>query len=131
MIAQVWRLRVATLCLIATAACSHNKSGTEEDLTPRPDPIPVHVRNENFLDMNVYALTGGVQHRLGTVTGNGEGDFTVAWDSQVSSGVALVAIPIGGSGRYTTQALNVGEGQMVVFRIAPLLRQSTVVVADP
>jgi hypothetical protein len=131
MIAQSWRVRVATLCLIATAACAHHKPGEEEDLAPRPEPILVHVKNENFSDMNVYSYTGGVQRRLGTVNGNTEADYTVNWEAAASSGVAMVAIPIGGSGRYVSPALNVGVGQMVVFRIAALLRQSNVIVAEP
>jgi hypothetical protein len=131
MIAQSWRIRVAAMCLIAATACTHNKHEDEEDLNPRPEPIPVHVRNENFLDMNVYYVAGGVQRRMGTVNGNTEADFTVAYQYTTSAGVAFIAIPIGGGGRAVSPTLNVGVGQMVVFRIAALLRQSTAVVQEP
>ena len=131
MIAQSWRIRVAAMCLIAATACARNKNSDEEDLTPRPDPIPIHVRNENFLDMNVYYVGGGVQRRMGTVNGNTEADFSVAYQYTTSAGVYFIAIPIGGGGRFTSPTLNVGVGQMVVFRIAPLLRQSVAIVQEP
>ena len=65
------RSLVAGAVFAALSGCSHNKMETGEDL--RPEPIPVHVRNENFLDMNVYVVVSGVARRLGLVTGNSAG----------------------------------------------------------
>jgi hypothetical protein len=62
----------------ALAGCSHQKVDTGEDY--RPDPIPVHVQNENFLDMNVFVLINGVSRRLGMVTGNAASDFKISWN---------------------------------------------------
>jgi hypothetical protein len=129
--AQSWRVGVATLGLIVATACSHNNGQTEEELSPRPDPVPVHVKNENFLDMNVYYVAGSFSRRLGTVTGNSAADFTVDWAYAGYQGISLVAFPIGGSGRAAVGPVNVGVGQMIEFRIGSVLRQSTIVVQEP
>ena len=131
MTAQAWRLRVAALALIGAAACTHNGAQSDEDFDPRPEPIPVHVINENYLDMNVYYVANSVTRRLGTVSGNGKADFSLSWSSVSSSPVILTAVPIGGGGRAVSGALNVGVGQAIAFRIASVLRQSVAILQDP
>src|SRR5262249_52830472 len=98
---------------------------------PRAEPIAVHVKNENFLDMNVFAVVGGVNRRLGTVSGNSSGDFTLDWDVTIGQSISLRAVPIGGRGAASTGSLNVGLGQMIDFVVAPVLTQSTVSVHEP
>jgi hypothetical protein len=122
--------RAAAFAMIALAACAHNQ-GSEEDLDPRPDPIPVHVKNENFLDMNVFVVTSGVSRRIGTVSGNGTADFKIDWNVANGQSVTITATPIGGRGTATSGALSVGIGQMIDFKIASQLRQSVAAVHDP
>jgi hypothetical protein len=109
--------------------CSRHQVDTGEDY--RPDPIPVHVRNDNFLDMNVYVVVSGIARRLGTVTGNSAGDFKIGWSVANGQSIILRAVPIGGNGSVTSQALSVGEGQEIDFKIASTLRQSTAIVREP
>lgn len=123
------RFCAVAMTLAALAGCSRNKVDMGEDY--RPDPIPVHVQNENFLDMNVYVVVSGVARRLGMVTGNGKGDFKIDWNVAYGQSIVLRAVPIGGSGSITSPALSVGEGQEIEFRIASTLRQSTAVVREP
>ena len=119
-----------TLMTIATiGACSRKHVDTGEDY--RPDPIPVHVRNENFLDMNVFVVVSGVSRRLGMVTGNGSGDFKINWSVAYGQPIVLRAVPIGGNGSITSPALSVGEGQEIEFKIGSTLRQSTAIVREP
>jgi len=126
------RLGVVVLALLAIAACARNKSDEEEaDLEPSRDPIQVHVRNENFLDMTIAVLAGGVSRRLGLVTGNGVGDFTMAYNVANGQSISITATPIGGNGRYTSPGLSVGSGQMIEVRIGSTLRQSSVIVREP
>ena len=115
--------------LFLAASCSRNKPETGEDF--RPEPIPVHVVNENFLDMNVAYVTGGVARRLGTVNGNSSGDFKISWSSTTGQPVVMTATPIGGRGSVNSGSLNVGFGQMIEFKIGSVLRQSTAVVREP
>jgi hypothetical protein len=120
---------VAGLCAVL-AACSRNKQ-PDTDFDPRPDPIPVHVKNENFLDMNIAVVANGTTRRLGMVSGNGSGDFAVNWSVANGSGLYLTAIPIGGSGSARSATLNVSPGQVIDFKVGSVLRQSIAIVHDP
>jgi len=119
------------LVLVVAAACSRNKDIAEDEGDYRVDPIPVHVKNENYLDMNVGVIASGVTRRLGTVTGNGSGDFKIAWSVANGQQVSVTATPIGGSGRFTSLGLSVRPGQEIEFRVGSVLRQSTAVVREP
>ncbi len=124
------RLRPAVLflALVSSACANHNAN---EQPAPRMPPIPVHVRNENFLDMNVAAVVTGVSHRLGTVSGNGSANFQIAWNLVQSESFTLMATPIGGAGRFVSPAVNIGQDQEIEMRIGSDVRQSTVVVHEP
>jgi hypothetical protein len=118
--------------MLASAACARGKtSGTTEEAEPRPDPIPVHVKNENFLDMNVAVVVNGQSRRLGTVAGNGTGNFTINWSVANGQTIVLTASPIGGRGSASSGQLNVAIGQVIDFKIASVLRQSVASVHDP
>ena len=122
--------RIAFALILLVASCSRNKAH-DDDFYPRMDPIPIHVRNENFLDMNVAVVSNGVSRRLGMVAGNSAGDFKVDWAVANGQGIILTAVPIGGRGSAVSGSLNVAPGQMVEFKIGSVLRQSTAIVRDP
>lgn len=114
-----------TAAVTTASACSHaDEAGG--DVSPS-NAIFVKIANNNFLDMNVFAVAQGVQTRLGMVTGNGSGSFVID-RSLGGSDVRIVAVPIGGSGRATTGGLAVSAGQTIDFRIGPVLSNSTVVI---
>jgi hypothetical protein len=129
-----WRRRLRGFAVVATcgllAACSHNNQ-SEDDFDLRPSPIPVHVKNENFLDVNIFVVAGGTNRRLGAVAGNSTGEFTLSWVVANGNGIVLTAVPIGGTGQARSQSLNVSPGQVIDFRVASLLRQSVATVRDP
>ena len=122
--------RAAAIASIAMTACLHNQ-GAESDFVPRPDPIPIYVRNENFLDMNVFVVTSGISRRIGTVTGNAAANFKIDWTVANGQSITITATPIGGRGTASSGALNVGIGQVIDFKIAAQLRQSVASVHDP
>jgi hypothetical protein len=111
--------------LPAATACSHNQEAPG-DIAPS-DQIFVHVKNQNFYDMDVFAVADGLATRIGTVSGNGERNFVVSSSLAVQD-FSIVAAPIGGWGRATTGALNVTPGQTIDFTIGTTLRNSTVFI---
>ena len=126
------RTTALALMLLALATACVRHPETEDDEPPeKAEPIQVHVRNENFLDVNVFMIVNGASRRLGTVTGNGSGDFKVEWGITVGQSIALQAVPIGGRGSANTGQLSIGLGQVIDFTVAPVLRQSTVSVHEP
>lgn len=82
------------------------------------EPTTVEVRNQNFLDMNVYVLNGGQRVRLGTVTGLST--RTLELPSSMVFGSATVRFemnPIGSSARPISQEITVREGDQIVLTI--------------
>jgi len=131
-VARRTRARLVVLALIMLGACAHNQSGDMEmDDEMDREPIHLHVRNENFADMNVAVIAGGVARRLGQVAGNSVGDFTIAYNVANGQSISVRAIPIGGNTSYTSQNLSVSGGQVVEVRLAASLRQSSTIVHDP
>jgi hypothetical protein len=110
-----------------TGCRSKPSTGAQQPYVPLT-PIPLRVQNDNFLDMNVYVVSHGAQHRVGTVSGNGAANFSIDRQMVMGDDFSLLATPIGGRGRATTNNLTVGEGQAVEFHVATVLRQSTVIV---
>jgi len=127
--ARRMNIGAATLLLAIVAGCAHNKKN-DEPYEP-PPPITVLVKNENYLDMDIRLSTNGYSRRLGTVVGNSSGKFTVAWSVVATSPVELIGDPIGGGRALTFPGVSPSPGQVVEFRIMPLLSQSTVTVHDP
>ena|ERR1043165_101229 len=120
---------VASLALLAGAACRSGQHQPVDDETwPQLGPVPLYVRNDNFLDMNVSVQSHGMNRRIGTVSGNSSANFKLERSMISPDGFTLVATPIGGTGRATSGTLSVGVDQTVDFRIAPVLRQSSAVV---
>jgi hypothetical protein len=120
----------ATVLMLAiVAGCAHNKK--DQPYEPPPPPVTVLVKNENYLDMDIRLSTNGSSRRLGTVVGNSSGKFTVAWSVVATSPVQLIGDPIGGGRALTFPGVSPNPGQVVEFRIMPLLNQSTVTVHDP
>jgi hypothetical protein len=125
------RTAALSLLLLAASACVHHPQGEEEDQPVKGPPVLVHIRNENFLDMNVFVVVSGVNRRLGTVSGNSTGDFSIDWGLTIGQSITLLAVPIGGRGSASSGSLSIGLGQMIDFTVAPVLRQSTVSVHEP
>ncbi len=116
---------------LASACVRHPQTEDDPQASVRAEPIHIHVRNENFLDVNVFVIVNGVSRRLGTVTGNGARDFTVDWGITIGQSIAIQAVPIGGRGSANSGQLSIGLGQVIDFTVAPVLRQSTVSVHEP
>jgi hypothetical protein len=122
-------IRVLLVALATTSGCFLKSKPGDEPV--HRDPIPVRVKNENFLDVNVYANIGSLSRRLGTVPGNSSATFSIDWSAAVGQPIVMSAVAIGGGGaRAVSQGLNVGYGQMIFFTVASVLRQSTATVGE-
>jgi hypothetical protein len=115
----------AASSLTGLAACSHTNEAAGE-IAPST-AIGLHVKNENFLDMDVYAVSDGLATRLGTVTGNGSRNFVLD-ASLANQDFRIVATPIGGNGRASSGAVAVAPGQTIDFTIGTVMRNSRVFI---
>jgi hypothetical protein len=101
---------------------------SEADRAAKPGTVAVHVINNNFADMDVYAVSEGLPTRLGTVTGNSNDTFYLDPSFFPTSTLRIVATPIGGNGRASSGQISVSPGQTIDFTIAPVMSQSSVMI---
>jgi predicted small lipoprotein YifL len=100
--------------LVATTSCGTSRRGP----VPEGERTTVEVRNQNFLDMNVYVLSGSQRIRLGTV--NGLSTRTLTIPRSLVFGFASVRFemnPIGSRARPVSQEITVSEGGQIVLTI--------------
>ncbi len=80
----------------------------------------IRVRNQSFLDHNIYVLNGGARSRLGTVAGNSSAVLRIP-QSFVQPGAQLrfLADPIGSNRTPVSDQIVVSPGDEVQLTIPP------------
>ena len=119
--------RVAIAIMLASpAAFTACRSSNAYDVENRkPEDAMLIVENQNFYDVDIYALSSGLPTRIGTVSGtSGTARFALNATIIGASDFRLVAAPIGGNGRASSGPLLVGPGRTIKFTITPSLAQS-------
>ncbi len=120
---------VTILALGAGAAGCGRSAGLEPGaVQPVAGAVAVHVVNNAFNDVDVYAVSEGVAHRLGTVTATSSDNFVLDPSYFPTGQLRLIAAPIGGRARASSGLLNVEAGQTIEFDIAPHLQESSAIV---
>jgi hypothetical protein len=113
-------LSLAAAALVAiVAACT----GTGKN-APTPQPVTtVHVQNQAFIDVDVFAVYSGSRVRLGTVTANGAANFRIP-ATVVGPGrdLQFLADPIGSVRQGVSFAIYVRPGEHVSLTIPPTMR---------
>ncbi|HEY2065157.1 MAG TPA: hypothetical protein VGG84_04310 [Gemmatimonadaceae bacterium] len=118
---------VVIALLVALSGAAACRSASPYDVAEaQPGNITLVVRNNNFNDVDVYAVSSGLATRIGTVTGNSSATFTLNPSLVSPTDFRIVATPIGGNGRASTGPINVSQGQTIEFTVGPVLSQSTV-----
>jgi hypothetical protein len=128
--AAMIRARLAALALASclVAAASACRSSGSYDVSQQGNTATLVVQNQNFNDVDVYAVAGGLATRIGTVTGNSTTRFGLSEALYTAPDFRVVATPIGGNGRASTGPLVVSPGQTIEFTVAPVLRMSSVML---
>ena len=116
--------------LAPVSGCSLMRRAEQAGGGPAPyrEPIALHVKNDNYLDMTIAVVSRGVSRRIGMVVGNSAADFSIDQTFVFGNEFSLTATPIGGSGRASSGSLFVSEGQSVDFLVGSMLRQSSAIV---
>lgn len=118
-------LAIAALTLTGAAACA---SGGQPEDTVGDAPIRVEVDNRNTYNVIVYARYRGQSHRLGEVTALGEQTLSSGGPIPAGVPVSFQVRPIGPSTRFQSQDFFLDGGDVVLIRVLPNIRQSTVSV---
>ena len=118
---------LACAAMLSAGAVAGCRSGTPFDLDPQSgNAVGLVVKNDNYADMDVYAVSDGLPTRVGTVTGLSSKTFSVNDSFTKGTDFRIVATPIGGNGRASTGPIVAGAGQTIYFTINTTLRTSTV-----
>jgi hypothetical protein len=110
------RASILLLAAALSAACHHG--GYQAPPEPRTD-TRLRVQNQNFLDMNVYVLSGSQRIRLGTVTGLSTQVFTIPPDLVRGPPLRFEVHPIGGRSNPRSETISVQPGDEVQLTIPP------------
>lgn len=114
---------------ILLGGCASN-AGPDSELRSRaPEKTSVQVSNNNWLDVNVFAVRGDQRVRLGMVTSMSTKLLRVP--GAFLSGPAdlqLIADPIGSSMSYSSEPINVWPGQTITLAVENQLSLSHVVM---
>jgi hypothetical protein len=113
--------------MVATVgACGGRTAEAGGEVVPASS-VGLDVRNQNFLDVDIFSIVDGFSTRIGAVTGNGSRHFLL--DPMTGSrDFHLIAVPIGGAGRASSGPLAVAPGQTIVFTVGAVLQNSNVTI---
>lgn len=121
-------MAIGLACCVASVASSACRSASPYEVGQSSNTAVLVVNNQNFNDVDVYAVGGGLATRIGTVPGNSSARFGLSDALYTASDFRIVATPIGGNGRASTGTINVSSGQTIEFTVAPVLRMSSVLL---
>ncbi len=121
---------LAMVALLGTTACA--TAGQAAPGTPSPNEAPtaqaskvarrpqiaVEVTNNNFNDVNVYALEGGMYQRLAMVPSMDSVNVKLPSYADMTGGVRLLVSPIGGSYSFFTGQILVSPGDSIRLNVA-------------
>lgn len=117
----------AVLCAATlVAACA--SGGNRVSSNPSLQPISLTVTNQNWLDVDVFVLSGDSRFRIGAVSGNGSAKLSIPPSFIVNGQVQLMADPIGSNDIYTTDLISVAPDEKVQLTVAPRMRMSSFAV---
>ena len=111
-------LPVLFFTLALGAACRGNTTDGEA-----PEPVPpttLSVKNQAFLDMNIFIFRSTQRMRLGTAMGSNTTRFTIPPSLLFcTTPLRFQAVPIGGNRASITQEISVTPGDEVELVIPP------------
>ena len=103
--------------VVPVTACARRTGGAAAG---DEQPTTIRIRNQNFLDVNVFVVRGGQPVRLGTVGGNSTQVLRIP--AYLLAGVTplrFVADPIGGQRGPVSEEIVVSPGDQVELMIPP------------
>ncbi|MGB1656695.1 MAG: hypothetical protein ACPHQP_03005 [Longimicrobiales bacterium] len=118
---------MALLLGMALAACASPGVGTSGDpygfsSTDRPPRIRLVIRNMNFNDVRLFALTPSGRTSIGHVGGKQDAEFVLDWpiSAYMSIEIDMVAGP-----KCTTQEMQVDPGDILELQVAVVFDQTS------
>lgn len=107
---------------LAAAGCGSSRGEAPpvgyDALAPVSGPLMVAVANNNWQDMDIYAVHEGERFRLGTVTSMTQARFRLPAGSFPPGGnIVLVADPIGSPNAFSSGPILANPGQTISWNL--------------
>jgi hypothetical protein len=124
------RCAVTALAMsLVVGACGVADSGARSAPAPRMERATVHVTNNNWSDVRIFAVYQGQRVRLGTVTSMGSQVLRIPQTMVRAAGnIRLLVDPIGSNDTFVSEPLHIRPGQQVEFTVQNHIAISTVSV---
>jgi hypothetical protein len=115
-----------TVVFLTVAASGCGRKDTDSPFRRVVDrPVQLEVDNNNFLDVSVFAVAGGLSLRLGDVGGKNKGTFTLDPDRiSMVSGIQVLVDPIGSDQTYLSPAVYPFGGATLQLSVGAFIDQS-------
>lgn len=110
--------------LVPVSDCAIFGRGTEKTRAT----TMIEVRNDNWLDMNIYLVRNGNRVRIGAVGSFDKASFRLEASRLQGTDVRLLADPIGSDASYLSPMILANAGQTIRLEIKNVLSLSTVAV---
>jgi hypothetical protein len=120
-----WIAAAAAALTIDVAACATHHAASA---APKAERTAVTVKNDNWMDMAVFAVRGSSRLRIGFVTGMSRGTFTIPADFCPDGVLQLLVDPVGSNATYLTERISVSSGQRVELTVGTVLAMSSFAV---
>lgn len=123
-------LAIAVATGLSLTACATTGSDKPTRTLPyEPEPTTVVVENNNWHDMRVFAVTGGIRHRLGTVTSMNTRRYRVPQHLTAHGrGLQILVDPIGGQESFLSHRVQVYDGGQINLSVQNHLAISSIAV---
>src|SRR5262245_41560592 len=123
------KLALAAFASAVMLNCGHgNAARTVDGMPAATDAVTVSVQNNNWQDVDVYALRNGQRVRLGNVTATRTGVFVLPPSVSVAPDLRIQIHPLAANRDFVSQKLIVNPGDVVEVVVVNALPQSTVVI---
>ena len=123
------RLFLTALSSVVLLNCGHGAAERTVDGVPAPnDAVTVSVQNNNWQDVDVYAVRAGQRFRLGSVTAARSGVFVLPRGVALAPDLRIQVHPLAATRDYISSKLSVNPGDIVEIVVNNSLQHTTVIV---
>jgi len=103
---------------LALAGCASRRSATDVNTNATAEETSLVVKNDSYLDHNIYLLAGAQRIRMGTARGLATTRLTIPRQYVFGvSALQFLADPIGSNVRPVSERINVSPGDEVQLLI--------------
>jgi hypothetical protein len=114
------RAMLLLITAVTLAGCYKNRGASADD------GITLEVENRNYLDVTIYAVSGGSRIRVGEVTGTGTKSFELSLRRVSPTGeLQLQVDPVGSRRTWTSSSLHVFGGQTIELTVESEVTRSS------